>query len=206
MRTLGLALIVALLCPTSLWADRTLELTQMNLGIDPSHTPIVGWHVQIPGLFNPAFGPNIYSGTGTTLLTQITCIGSCSLEDTLKFNFVVSGLNIFLGSHGDSTVFFGGDLTLDVRPFKLENADKPHLVDIFGSLVGCGDPACNDPFFHLNVDLVGNAKLNFQVSPSGDVTLLSGFFLVPEPGTLILMTTGCALIFQRFRKYGKSAH
>ncbi len=138
MKTLGLALFFAILAATSAWADSSLEVTQLLLGINPANTPIVGWKIQVPGLFNPnpAESNHIFRGSGTTIVPQITCLAPCSADDTSTFNFVVSGLNIgiFNGVSTD-TVSFSGDLNLDVRPSRLPNADRTHLADITGTLI-----------------------------------------------------------------------
>jgi hypothetical protein len=207
MKTLGLALFFIIVSATSAWADSVFEVTQLLLGINPANTPIVGWKVQVPGLFNPNpyVSNHIFFGTGTTVVPQITCVAPCSANDTLTFNFVVSGLNIgIFNGISTQTVNFSGDLNLDVRPFKLQNAARTHLVDISGTLMGCVDPDCNIPL-SLSIDLVGNASLNFRVNPSGEVTFISALFVVPEPSSMALVATGCVLIFRRVRAQSRRA-
>jgi PEP-CTERM motif len=108
-----------------------------------------------------------------------------------------------IGGSFTQTVYFSGDLNLDVRPFKLKNVGRPHLVDISGTLMGCADPDCNVPLFPLSIDLVGNASLNFRVNPSGEVTFISALFVVPEPGSMALVATGCVFVFRRYRQRRK---
>ncbi len=207
MKTLGLTLFLAIFAATSAWADSPLEVTQLLLGINPANTPIVGWKIQVPGLFNPnpTESNHIFRGSGTTVIPEITCVAPCSADDTLTFNFVVSGLNIgIFNGISTNTVTFPGDLNLDVRPFKVQNADKTHLVDISGTLMGCFDADCNIPL-SLSIDLVGTGNLNFKLNPSGDVTFISALFVVPEPSSLALVATGCIAVFVVFVRHNDSA-
>lgn len=187
---------------------------------DNIHEFSLTWNV--PGFSNEisiqtSNAGKIISSFGATY-SNLVPIATCNLSPCTFFttDLRVSGITptgVLFNNVLYPTVYFSGALDIitnvHVRPSGVVIFG---ITGIVGDLTACSDPSCSDHLFSLNIDGFAKATFNESLNPgikfhfdsSGQPVLTSAdLFTTPEPSSVALQGTGCAVLFGFARRRRK---
>ena len=141
------------------------------------------WTPRIPYLAHPGGDPNMWPSTFTTSNLSVTCTPTCGIGD--KFSIDLSMSNISL-----ATV---GTINLVTAPITVKAQSGVVIAhfNLTGTL--CQSSICSPTYFFLNVDVHGFAKVAYSLN-SGQLTVSSVTYVLPEPTGVALLGTGLVFI------------
>lgn len=141
------------------------------------------WTPHIPYDAHPGGDPNMWPSTFTTSSLTVTCTPACGIGD--KFSLNLSMSNISLAPVGT--------INLVTAPITLKS--QSGIVIAHFNLTGtiCQSWTCSPNYFILNVDVHGFAEVAYSLN-SGQLTVSSVTYVLPEPSSVTLLGTGMAFI------------
>ena len=157
------------------------------------------WTTRILWLAHYGGDPYMYPTTFTTSNLLTTCTPTFGIGN--QFSIDLSMSNFTIREQEYSGVILVGTLDLITTPIilKAQNGMALAKFTLTGNLEACTDLTCSTgALFLLSVNIHGPVTMGYNLS-SGQVTVSTVQYVLPEPSTMTLLGTGLVLVMGRLR-------
>jgi hypothetical protein len=156
------------------------------------------WTTRILYLAHYGGDPYMYPTTFTTAGLSTTCTPTCGIGNPFSVDLSMS--NFTIREQEYAGVILVGTLNLITTPIilKAQNGMALAKFTLTGNLEACTDLTCSTELFSLSVNIHGPVTVGYSLN-SGQVTVSSVQFVLPEPSSMTLFGTGLAFVMGRLR-------
>ena len=157
------------------------------------------WTTRILWLAHYGGDPYMYPTTFTTASLLTTCTPTCGIGN--QFSIDLSMSNFTIREQQYSGIILVGTLNLITQPIilKAQNGMALARFTLTGNLEACTDLTCSTELFSLSVNIHGPVKIGYNLNNSGQITVSSVQFVLPEPSSMVLLGTGLVFVIGRVR-------
>ena len=150
------------------------------------------WTPHIASLSHPGGDPNMWPGTFSTSSLAVTCTPICGIGDRFSIGLSLTNFQSGLGN-------LTGTINLQTAPIVIKSASGIAIAHftLTGVLV--------EGSFSLDVNVRGFATMAYNLN-SGQLQVSSVGYNLPEPSSVILLSSGLVLFVARRRSARTKAH